>query len=125
MNQRTTLVTAALLGALAVILGAMGAHALRDLLLRNETTHMYEVASRYHFAHVVVLLATGILMNYYNSKRLGYAALFFSVGMLCFSGSLYTMSFVKISVLGPVTPLGGLFLIAGWITMAIAFLKRT
>jgi uncharacterized membrane protein YgdD (TMEM256/DUF423 family) len=124
MNQRTTLVIAALLGAFAVILGASGAHGLKDQLDTRHTTHIFELANRYHFYHVFALLAAGILMNYHGSKRLRYAALFFVLGTLCFSGSLYTMSFVKLSLLGPVTPLGGLLLIVGWIFMALAFLGK-
>jgi uncharacterized membrane protein YgdD (TMEM256/DUF423 family) len=124
MTQRTTLITAAIFGALAVILGASGAHGLRDLLASRGSTHIFELANRYHFFHVFALLATAILMSTYNAKRLGYAALFFVLGILCFSGSLYGMSFIKLALLGPVTPIGGLFLIFGWAFMAIAFLKK-
>lgn len=124
MNQRTTLVIGAIFGAMAVILGASGAHGLKDQLAANNVTHIFELANRYHFFHVFALLTTGILMNYFNAKRLGYAALFFVLGILCFSGSLYAMSFVKLHALGPVTPIGGLLLIVGWAMMAWSFMGK-
>ena len=124
MNQRTTLIMAAIFGATAVILGASGAHGLKDQLAANNATHIFELANRYHFFHVFALLATGILINNFDAKRLGYAALFFVLGITCFSGSLYAMSFVKWKVLGPITPLGGLFLIIGWALMGWSFMRK-
>ena len=124
MNQHVTLRLAACLGALAVIVGAFGAHGLEPTLESLGTKHIYELASRYHFYHVFALLMTGILMSYSNSKRLGYAAICFVIGMLFFCGSLYTMSLIKLKFLGPITPIGGVFLILGWVFVALGIQKK-
>ncbi|RAV98775.1 DUF423 domain-containing protein [Pseudochryseolinea flava] len=121
MNQRITLAAAAILGLTAVVLGASGAHGFKAQLAANQTTEMFELANRYHFFHVFALLTTGILMNNFNANRLGYAALFFVLGVVCFSGSLYTMSFVKIGGgFGLITPIGGLLLIVAWLLMLLS-----
>jgi uncharacterized membrane protein YgdD (TMEM256/DUF423 family) len=124
MNQSLTLKMAATLGALAVMVGAFGAHALAPTLENLGTKHIFELASRYHFYHVFALLATAILMQFFNDRRLTRAAICFALGILFFSGSLYTMALVKLGWLGPVTPVGGLFLIAGWILLGWSFFKK-
>jgi uncharacterized membrane protein YgdD (TMEM256/DUF423 family) len=123
MTQRTTLLTAAFIGVLTVILGASGAHALKPTLVELGKLDTYELANRYQFYHVLALLATGILMNFYNGKRLGYAALFFLLGIVLFSGSLYGLCFIKLKVLGPLTPIGGVFFILGWVFLAASVWK--
>lgn len=123
MNKKLTLVTGAAVGALAVILGASGAHALKPLLSSMGKVDTFELANRYHFYHALALLITGLLMPTSGSKGLIWSALFFFLGILLFSGSLYTMCFIKLPWLGPVTPLGGLCFIAGWLLLLITALK--
>lgn len=117
MNQRNTLLTAAVFGLLSVAIGAFGAHALKPVLAQTGRLDTYELAVRYQFYHTLALLATGLLMSQGYTSRLSYAALFFTLGMLLFSGSLYILCFTGLGVLGAVTPLGGVLLILGWAFM--------
>ncbi len=105
---------AALFGFLAVVLGAFGAHGLKDLLLRNATTAIWEKAVFYHFIHTVVLL----LLAYRQPLRNG-PWLCFALGILIFSGSLYLLAVTNARWLGAITPIGGLSFLAGWAWLVI------
>src|SRR5439155_18350888 len=113
---RSILAAAALLGALAVGLGAFGAHGLKQIV-PPETVTVFETGVRYHFFHVFALLATGLISFYYSSPLLKRASQCFITGILLFSGSLYLLTYLKatetagLSKIGIVTPIGGLFLI--------------
>lgn len=125
MNQSLSLKAAAFLGALAVVLGASGAHGLAPTLDAMGTKATFELASRYHFYHVFALLATGILMStFHHNQRLQWAAILFASGIFFFSGSLYLLSFVKVRWIWPVTPLGGLCFIAGWVLLGLGVTKK-
>ncbi|MBC6492559.1 DUF423 domain-containing protein [Flavihumibacter stibioxidans] len=126
---RSILVSAALLGALAVILGAFGAHGLKQIV-PPETVATFETGVRYHFYHVFALLATGLLAFQYPVKQIRWAAQCFMAGMLLFSGSLYLLTFLKatetvgLSKLGLITPVGGVLLVLGWLFLFLGLLKR-
>lgn len=123
MKPRPTLLAAGLLGLTGVALGAFGAHALRDTLLERGMTTAWETASRYQLLHAVALLgvATGVRTGTAPAQRwLGRAALCWTVGTLIFSGSLYALAMGGPRWLGPVTPLGGLSLMVGWICVVVA-----
>jgi uncharacterized membrane protein YgdD (TMEM256/DUF423 family) len=94
------------------------------MLLAANKLDTWELANRYQFYHVLAMLACGILMNFFFPERLGRAALFFLIGIVLFSGSLYTMCFVKLPLLGPLTPVGGVFFILGWVWMATGLKKK-
>lgn len=119
---------AALLGALAVALGAFGAHALKQKAT-DYALSIFETAVKYQFYHVIALLAIGILFKDYGNKWMLYAGWLFLIGMVLFSGSLYLLTYVKIidkpglNWIGAITPLGGLAFIAGWISMAVGVMK--
>ena len=119
---------AALLGALAVALGAFGAHALKKIL-DEKSLLVFETAVRYQFYHVFALVAVGILIKEFPNSNLIWSGRFFCYGILIFCGSLYLMTLLEaIGVqgfkwLGAITPIGGLCLIAGWILMAIGLAK--
>jgi uncharacterized membrane protein YgdD (TMEM256/DUF423 family) len=120
---RQALVSGSLLAALAVILGAFGAHALKALVT-PEKLMVFETGVRYHFYHSLALLATGIIYSHFPAKQLRLATGLFITGIALFSGSLYAMVFVSISggslgPLGIITPIGGLFFIAAWIMLAL------
>jgi len=124
MNQKNTLLAGILLGALGVVIGAFGAHALNPVLEANNRLETYEVAVRYQFYHALALVMIGILMDKFSSTRLHYAALFVFLGVIIFSGSLYILSLSGITVLGAITPFGGALMIIGWILLLAGILQR-
>ncbi len=112
MDRERTLFVAALLGALAVTLGAFGAHGLRDHV-DPAALVTWKTAASYHLAHAVVLAAIA-------SDRHALPAKLMAIGVVLFSGSLYALVLSGVGWLGAVTPLGGLCLIAGWCALAWA-----
>lgn len=115
---------AALTGALAVALGAFGAHGLKESLEAGGLTDIWTTASKYHLIHALVLLVVASLSGINPwSPRL------FLVGICIFSGSLYLMCVlhaftgVKYGILGAITPIGGVCLILGWISLLFAKLS--
>jgi uncharacterized membrane protein YgdD (TMEM256/DUF423 family) len=122
---RPFLTLAAALGFLAVALGAFGAHGLSSRLapLADGAQRMewWKTAAQYHLAHALALgLAAGVL----GEARAGrWACIAFALGVLLFSGSLYAMTLTHGQRwLGPITPLGGLSLLAGWLLLGWAAL---
>lgn len=110
------------LGALAIILGAFGAHGLRDQLSeRNLET--YHTAAYYHLVHSLLLILLGILAQQVPGKAaaLGKMGLLVMLGMLVFSGSLYTLAITGDTRLGMITPLGGLLFIISWSWLGFSF----
>lgn len=101
-----------LLALFAVILGAFGAHALKDILVAEGSASVWETAVRYQMWHALALLLVSIFPESPSpSKAVGLCLLF---GTLLFSGSLYLLAIGGPAWLGPVTPIGGILLIAGW-----------
>lgn len=117
MNRRYFAI-GALLGALAVALGAFGAHALEDILSES-MQDIYDTASRYHFIHAsaIILVALGAEKTTHVRMMLWSLRMLFS-GTVIFSGSLYVLSVSGWSWLGMITPIGGVFLIVGWLLAA-------
>ncbi len=112
-------------GMMAVMLGAFGAHKLKEIIPANEVA-IYETGIRYQFYHTFALLAVGILLYLKPSTLLIKSGYAFAIGILLFSGSVYGISLrslyeVNLNWLGPVTPLGGLFLILGWLLLLLSF----
>ncbi len=127
--HKNFLITAALLGALTVVLGAFAAHTLKEILDAGEM-QVFETAVKYQMYHVLALLAVGILYQAFPVKQLRIAGNLFIAGIVLFSGSLYLLTFIKhqqINALwiGAVTPLGGLCFIAGWVVLALGIAKKT
>ncbi len=122
--------TAALLGALGVVLGAFGAHGLKELV-PPETVNAFQTGVQYQMYHVFALLFIGVLWQKFPSKLLKAAGNCFLLGMLLFSGSLYLITILKanditgLGKLGIITPVGGLFFIAGWLLLFLALLKKS
>jgi uncharacterized membrane protein YgdD (TMEM256/DUF423 family) len=112
------LAVAGLLLALATVLGAFGAHALKAQLAPDRL-QVYETAVRYHFFHALGLLAIGLTLRFVDVGPVRWAAMLVLLGVVLFSGSLYALTFGAPRPLGIVTPFGGLALIAGWISYAI------
>ena len=114
------LTIAAWLGALSVALGAFGAHTLKDYLSPQSLT-TFETGVRYQFYHVFALALTGLLFKFYPNKKIKLAGNLFVLGIIFFSGSLYFLSVLgaeNFRWIGAITPIGGVFFIAGWIFLA-------
>lgn len=118
-SARFTLLIAAFSGMLAVMLGAFGAHALRDLL-EPRMLAAWQTAVDYQFWHVAALLAVGCLQQRSSCRWLGASAIAFMLGMLLFSGSLYAMALSGVRQLGIITPFGGVTLIMAWLCLFIS-----
>lgn len=114
---------ASISGMLAVGLGAFGAHAQKAKLETNGYLSTYQTAVQYHFYHTLTLLFIALLLTKIPSAWLTYSGYCMMIGMVLFSGSLYTLSISGIKWLGAITPIGGLFFILGWLFLLIAVLK--
>ena len=120
--------TAAFSGALAVVLGAFGAHQLANFL-SPKAMAIYETAVRYLFYHVLALLAVGLLYQYFPNKLVQAAGSLFILGIILFSGSLLLLAYkeaMNVPLLkwaGPITPIGGACLIAGWVCLGLGIKK--
>ncbi|HTY87817.1 MAG TPA: DUF423 domain-containing protein [Candidatus Acidoferrum sp.] len=113
MTEITAARVAAISGALAVALGAFGAHGLKEWLAQNGTTAIWEKAVFYHFIHTVVLF---VLAQRPPLKAGPWWCFLF--GIVVFSGSLYLLALTNLHWLGAITPVGGVSLLAGWIWLA-------
>lgn len=113
-----------ILGALGVLLGAFGAHALRARL-SPEMMGVWKTAVEYHFYHALALLLVGMLARELRTPALDAATLCFALGVLLFSGSLYVLALSNLRWLGAITPVGGLLFLVGWGLLAWAGLHRS
>ena len=121
MTARLLLQLAGLFGALGVAIGAFGAHALHDTLVRAGRLDTFETAVRYQFYHALALLAIGTLWAARPELRaLGTTGVLWAGGIVVFSGSLYALCFTGITKLGAVAPIGGLLLLGGWVSLLLA-----
>ncbi len=112
----------AVAAAIAVIVGAFGAHGLRDRLTPADLD-IFETGVRYHMYHALGLFAVAWVASRWPSATTTAAGWLFIVGIVVFSGSLYTLVLTGQRWLGAVTPVGGLALVAGWAALAWAVLR--
>ena len=115
---RVVLIVAALLGAAAVLLGAFGAHALRDTL-DERSLAIWHTAVEYQFWHVLAAVAVALLAREGTSTCLRIAAVAFVAGIALFCGSLYALALGAPRITGVVTPFGGIAFVVGWIALAV------
>jgi uncharacterized membrane protein YgdD (TMEM256/DUF423 family) len=118
-------ISAGLLGASAVLFGAFGAHGLENSPIDADLLEAYRTGASYHLWHSLALFGLAAAWDKLRPGRARAAAWCFGLGILLFSGSLYGMGFAsaaggEASFLGPITPIGGLALTAGWIMVALA-----
>ena len=113
-------------GATAVALGALGSHALEKILTESKL-HTFEIGVRYQFYHAVALLVVSSLVARLPGSWARRAGWCFVAGVLLFSGSLYFLAMSEVwglnslrAVAGPLTPIGGVFFIAGWVMLLVA-----
>lgn len=125
MNQ-TALISGAVLGILSIVFGAFGAHALKKVLT-EERLSSFEVGVRYQMYAAITLLIIGFHLDFSSSiENWTYYGLFW--GCILFSGSIYILSFkdllkFNMKFIGPITPLGGLLMIVGWLMLLISFIN--
>lgn len=127
MLSRYSLSVGAFFGATGVILGAFAAHGLKDEL-SPYLIEVFKTGVSYQLVHALALILVCLLgfiskdnapvQKYFN--RAGFC---FTIGVLCFSGSLYLLAITGVKWFGPITPIGGVFFILGWIMMLIAAFK--
>lgn len=123
------LVIIGILGAIAVALGALGAHFLKGKietgLITIDQVNGFDTGVKYHIYHTIGMLIIFLLAKNYTSKYLTWAFNCFFIGIIFFSGSLYFLCTRHLFhadwliFLGPITPIGGLFFIAGWLLIAM------
>jgi uncharacterized membrane protein YgdD (TMEM256/DUF423 family) len=116
--------TGAALCGLGVLLGAFGAHALRERLTPDMLA-VYETGVRYHLTHALGLLAVAWAAFHWPNAWTWSAGWRFVVGIAIFSGSLYLLAVTGVRWLGALTPIGGLCLIAGWVALAVGALRSS
>jgi uncharacterized membrane protein YgdD (TMEM256/DUF423 family) len=127
--SKSFLITGAVLAGLGVVLGAFGAHGLRKIV-PPETVDSYQTGVQYQMYHAFALLVLGLLADRFAAPVLNYSGIFFLLGIIFFSGSIYIIAAAKAT--GKVlpkaffltTPLGGLMFIIGWLLLLVALLKR-
>lgn len=118
MNARWCLMSAAVALALAVSMGAFGAHALKARLAADALA-VYQTAVQYHFWHALGLVVVGLLWQQHPQwALLGWVAWLLLAGIVLFSGSLYALALTGMRGLGAITPIGGSAFIAAWLLLA-------
>lgn len=119
----------ALLGGIAVALGAFGAHGLKKIV-PPETVGTFQTGVQYQMYHALALVAVAIIFDKIPGRLIEWSGLSFCIGILLFSGSLYLLTFLKatgkvgLEGIGIITPFGGLFFIVGWILLFLGALKK-
>jgi len=127
--HKTYLWAGALTGAIAVSLGAFGAHALKQIV-PPDTVSTFQTGVQYQMYHSLALLATGIIYERYPVKFIKWAGVCFIWGIVLFSGSLYFLTLLKATATvglqgaGVITPFGGLFFIAAWLFLLLGITRR-
>jgi len=126
--MKNWIVFATVLGAVTVILGAIGAHGLQDKL-NDVQLNSFATGVRYQYYHIFAIIVTVVLSKQF-SANLKVSLWLFAIGTLFFSGSIFLLSTIAlhgiegVRALGPVTPIGGLILVAGWLSVAIQFMRK-
>lgn len=105
------------------MIGAFGAHALKNLLESSGRTETFETAVKYQFYHALALILLGILMMNFKHNYYNYAGYSFMIGTIIFSGSLYILCLSGITKFGMITPIGGVFMILGWAFLLFGIIK--
>lgn len=123
--QRKIAIVACIAAMIGVGLGAFGSHILGEKI-GEESLKTFQTGIQYHFIHAIAMLIVVVAMGVWGeSRRLVWAAWLFFAGIIMFSGSLYLLSTTGLRFFGPITPLGGVAFIAGWIMLALSMGRRT
>jgi uncharacterized membrane protein YgdD (TMEM256/DUF423 family) len=119
--DRTFLLVGALVGFIGVGFGAFGAHALRGRL-SPDMLAVFETGVRYQMYHALAILIVGLATSRFDGWLIRAAGWSFIIGIVLFSGSLYTLALTGVTKLGMITPLGGLAFLAGWALLLVVAL---
>ena len=129
MMHKNYLITASLSGAIAVCLGAFAAHGLKQIV-NAESVASFQTGVQYQMYHTLALLAVAILFERFSGKWIKWAGAAFIIGIILFSGSLYLITALKATEhvvpkgVGIITPVGGVFFIAGWLFLFLGIMKK-
>jgi uncharacterized membrane protein YgdD (TMEM256/DUF423 family) len=127
--EKRIIATGAFFCVLAVSFGALGAHALKSIV-GPTSVNTWELAAQYQMYHGLAILAVGLIHIHISNRWIKSSFLFMCLGIILFSGSLYLLALKSIlsqgfiSIIGPITPIGGILFIIGWILLIIGILKK-
>lgn len=127
--HRSFLLAGAIFGMLGVALGAFGAHGLQRITTDETIIHGYQTGVQYQIIHAIALLIIDLLYDKQPRRIVKWTGICFITGIILFSGSLYLLTYFKLQesgmtkIAGPITPLGGVFFIVGWLLLAISALN--
>jgi uncharacterized membrane protein YgdD (TMEM256/DUF423 family) len=127
--QRTFFRTAAILAMFSVMLGAFGAHVLKEYLT-EQSLDSFQTATTYMMNHAIALFIVGKMYRHYKKKTMVWAGNFFVMGIIMFSGSIYLsivlkfLGYEKLTLVNLITPVGGLMFILGWLMLFISIPTR-
>lgn len=127
--HKVYLIIGTVLAGLSVVLGAFGAHGLKQVV-PPETVATYQTGVQYQMYHAFALIVVGMLYERFPNNFVNLAGMFFIAGIVLFSGSLYllvslkAMNRVGLSGVGIITPIGGLLFITGWILLLVGILRK-
>ena len=122
-TSRVLIMAGGILGLLGVVAGAMGVHALRDVL-DAKALNTFETGVRLQMYHALALLAVGSLAGRWKTGFVKLSGVLFTAGVVLFSGSLYILAITGIGVFGAIAPLGGLSLMAAWTSLIAGAIRQ-
>lgn len=128
MIVKQALIKSGILGIIAITLGALGAHALKNYLTVDQLAS-FNTGVRYQIYHTLLIILLAVIANKHPLKYFRIASLFVFWGVILFSGSIYVLTLKNIfnlnwlSIVGPITPIGGLLMIIGWVYVLLGGLK--
>ncbi len=122
-TSRVLIMAGGILGLLGVVAGAMGVHALRDMLDARALS-TFETGVRFQMYHALALLAVGLLAGQWKTGIVILSGVLFTAGVVLFSGSLYILAIMGIGVFGAIAPLGGLSLMAAWTSLIVGAIRQ-
>lgn len=121
--NKTFLVAGIVFAMLAVVLGAIGAHALKSRVSADMVA-VFQTGVQFQFYHALALMLVALIAAHIQSSLVVFSGYLMIAGVVCFSGSLYALALTGIKLFGPVTPLGGLCFIASWLLLLVAVVKE-
>jgi uncharacterized membrane protein YgdD (TMEM256/DUF423 family) len=127
--NKLALQIAAIFGGLGVILGAFGAHKLKEIITDPKLINSWETGVKYQMYHAIMIAIVAILQSTFKSSLLQYSIWMFVTGIILFSGSIYLLVFLQgtqnigLKGLGIITPIGGVILILGWLFILLGLKK--